>query len=84
MKNFTEDKAFANRAEIAPGSKPAQNHCEKCYEPLVFSLLGREGPFSIGLMTVLECLKAAEGAVPKLPSEWWMTIQQRYRDLKFN
>ena len=36
--------------------------------------------FSIGLSTILSCLAMAEkeGAVPKIPYEWWSLINRRY------
>ena len=36
--------------------------------------------FSIGLKTILSCLAMAEkeGAVPKIPYEWWWLINRRY------
>jgi hypothetical protein len=40
--------------------------------------------FSLGLVTVLECLRLAEqqGHVPELPPEWWTMISNRYEQLR--
>jgi hypothetical protein len=36
--------------------------------------------FSVGLITMLQCLQFAEenGELPKLPQKWWITVINRY------
>ncbi|MGL4208562.1 MAG: hypothetical protein ACRCTY_04165 [Candidatus Adiutrix sp.] len=57
------------------------NDCEKCDDPLLFAMQDKFHQFSIGLFTILNCLKLAEkdGAVPNLPDEWWILLANRYR-----
>lgn len=63
---------------------PKKSHCEVCDEMLVFGLKDRHHTFSLGLTTVLECLRAAEqsGYVPPLSTGWWVSLDQMYH-LKF-
>ena len=55
--------------------------CVNCSETIYFALQDNERTFSIGLQTVLQCLRFAEeqGEVPKLPQEWWHAIIHKYR-----
>ena len=72
--------AFNNRVKLDEGSPLVPNQCERCYEPLIFALRSENQDFSIGLFTILQCLEVAEyeGAVPKLPDDWWISLQNRY------
>ncbi|MBN6058658.1 hypothetical protein [Aggregatibacter actinomycetemcomitans] len=47
-----------------------------CDEPLIFALKDDHHEFSIGLSTILECLKFAqdEGVIPPIPVDWWFDI----------
>ncbi|WP_414041274.1 hypothetical protein ACJU26_04125 [Acidithiobacillus sp. M4-SHS-6] len=49
-------------------------------EEMVFALQDRHHRFSMGLSTVLQCLRMAEqeGGVPHLPSDWWIQVARRY------
>ena len=61
---------FFNRAEIENAESIA---CENCFEDIVFYLKDSNShEFSMGLSTVLECLKFAieHGDLPKLPLSW--------------
>ena len=55
-------------------------NCENCNELLVFAMKDKYHEFSLGLRTVLECLRVAEteGYVPKLPSDWWISVKNHY------
>ena len=49
-------------------------------EEMVFALQDRHHKFSMGLPTILQCLRMAEreGGVPKLPKDWWIQVARRY------
>jgi hypothetical protein len=49
-------------------------------EEMVFALQDQHHKFSIGLSTVLQCLRMAEreGGVPNLPEDWWIQLERRY------
>lgn len=51
-----------------------------CDDPILFQMRDRYHEFSLGLFTILDCLKIAEqkGHVPKLPDEWWLSNKIRY------
>ncbi len=72
-------EAFQNRALLA--GKTTNSSCDNCFENLIFALKDNSHEFSIGLLTILECLKFAEdnGAVPTLPYEWWLSLKSRYQ-----
>ncbi len=79
------DPVFQNRAHHAGAGAQAVPVCvDCCDDTLVFGLQDRYHPFSIGLMTILECLRVAEaeGQVPKLPDAWWNSVRNRYRALE--
>lgn len=68
--NQNENKeVFFNRAEV---KKAEHICCENCFENVIFLLKDKEHEFSMGLSTVLECLKFAieNGDLPKLPLSW--------------
>lgn len=71
---------FQNRAVLQNETPVSENQCEKCYEPLMFALASKKSDFSIGLYTILECLRLAEkqGAVPGLAYDWWYTVMSQY------
>ncbi|WP_161564878.1 hypothetical protein [Pseudomonas aeruginosa] len=52
-----------------------------CHDELIFALQDKHHAFSLGLSTVLQCLKMAEheGVVPELPEGWWSRMANRYR-----
>lgn len=79
---MTENEIYQNRAEVkqnGSGQVEGIDHtlCPACEETMVFAMRDKYHEFSIGLSTVLECLRAAEaeGYVPPLPAEWWFAIQ---------
>lgn len=79
---MTENEIYQNRAEgkrNGNGKMVGTDHtlCQECEEPMVFAMRDKHHEFSIGLSTVLECLRAAEaeGCVPPLPPEWWFALE---------
>ena len=58
-------------------------HCDNCSEEYLFHLKDTVHEFSIGLIDILECLHFAEeqGAVPQLPPEWWIRVENKFPDL---
>lgn len=62
-------KNFENRAALHAGRAASENDCERCGDPLIFAMQDRQHQFSLGLVTVLQCLRVAEreGFVPALP-----------------
>lgn len=80
MENIDHKEIFFNRAEV----EEAENICCKnCFEQVVFLLRDKEHEFSMGMTTVLQCLEFAEneGEIPPLPSDWWIMVKQRFRNL---
>ncbi len=59
-----------------------QNHtdCQECSEDYIFLMKDKNGEFTLGLRTILDCLAIAqkEKAVPEIPSEWWDKVNNRY------
>jgi hypothetical protein len=56
-------------------------NCTKCTETCIFELADKNNRhFSVGLITILQCLQFAEehGELPKLPQKWWITVINRY------
>ncbi len=73
---------LSNRADLsADGDAVTNNACDCCDDPLLFAMRDNYHDFSIGLFTILNCLKLAEreGVVPKLPDEWWIDLHNQYR-----
>lgn len=74
---------FADFQRNGEGQRIVQKpSCDSCNEVLAFAM-EMERPskrFSIGLYTVLECLKIAEveGYLPRLPEEWWTEVAGVY------
>ena len=56
---------------------------DNCSEEYLFHLKDTVHEFSIGLINILECLHFAEeqGAVPQLPPEWWIRVENKFPDL---
>lgn len=56
------------------------NNCDYCNESMLFAMQDNFHKFSIGLFTILQCLKLAEdeGHVPHLPEDWWVQLANRY------
>lgn len=75
MKDKRNKKIFFNRAEIDTAER---QHCEECFEPVVFLLKDKEHEFSLGLSTVLECLAFAvrTGDLPKIPTSWFSVVDE--------
>lgn len=75
---------FETRATLQSGQTVAENNCEHCEDPLIFAMQDKQHQFSLGLITVLQCLRLAEqeGFVPALPPEWWWAVEGRYNSLK--
>jgi hypothetical protein len=83
LKNFGPASygAFNNRAGPPDGEVKAETLLgDCCSDPLVFAMRDRHHDFSIGLLTVLKCLKVAEqeGFVPPLPEDWWPSVKYAY------
>jgi hypothetical protein len=79
-RQFAEE-THANRAALDIGAEEIAKDCtgfECCKEELVFAMRDNYHAFSIGLLTILDCLKMAEqgGYVPKLPEGWWRELRQ--------
>ena len=75
--------AFSNRAGPAGAALNAEvRHEDCCSDPLVFAMRDKHHEFSLGLITVLQCLKIAEeeGFIPPLPFEWWEKINYSYHN----
>ncbi len=86
MSNINHKDFLKNRADLLVNDNAVrENQCDSCDDPLLFAMQDKHHQFSIGLFTVLNCLKLAEdeGAVPKLPDEWWVDLHNQYR-LKFH
>jgi hypothetical protein len=75
---MSEDAVFDNRAEST--GYAAENECEDCDEELLFAMQDNFHQFSLGLRTVLYCLRVAErrGHVPPLPDGWWAQTAMRH------
>lgn len=78
------EAGLANPAEAERASDGAlavtEQNADCCFDPVLFAMKDRHHHFSIGLLTILECLKFAEdeGHVPPLPPQWWIDIDVRY------
>ncbi|OLU25665.1 hypothetical protein BVH03_17650 [Pseudomonas sp. PA15(2017)] len=76
---MNHDEILENRAELS--SEPVQETSGQCCDNhLIFALRDRHHDFSLGISTVLECLRFAEaqGAIPALPEDWWIAVRGRY------
>lgn len=72
---MNHSKILHNRATRTHDA-PKELLCSACDEALVFAMRDKYHSFSLGLLTVLECLNQAEerGDVPALPNAWWSDI----------
>jgi hypothetical protein len=77
-KTMDHDGIIKNRADRDGGVKPSE--CLDCNEELLFAMRDAHHEFSIGLRTILQCLRLAEqeGNVPPLPIQWWNLIASRH------
>ncbi len=74
MNREQHEKILSNRAEV---NRTERIHCENCFEEIIFALKDSRGnEFSLGLSTVLECLKHSERerVIPPIPYDWWLKI----------
>ena len=73
-------KKIENTADLVYNGIEDHTDCEDCTEDYLLLMQDQEHEFYIGLRTVLACLSFAEtnGAVPRLPEEWWRLINNRY------
>ncbi|EPC00571.1 hypothetical protein L861_06435 [Litchfieldella anticariensis FP35 = DSM 16096] len=72
-----------NRARLSsPDTEPKADELAKD-EYMVFALKDQHHQFTLGLETVLQCMKFAEqeGVVPSLPEEWWLQVSSRYQNI---
>ncbi|MDR0770545.1 MAG: hypothetical protein LBE75_05040 [Burkholderiales bacterium] len=79
MKKTVHEKRNVNRARLA-NDVPTEGNGLCCDNHLLFAMKDNYHEFTLGITTVLECLAIAEksGAVPELPSEWWIQIVRHY------
>lgn len=51
-----------------------------CADPLLFAMRDKYHEFTMGLFTVLQCLRLAEkaGHIPPLPMGWWASVEYTY------
>lgn len=56
------------------------SHCENCSNPLLFGMEDKYHKFSLGLLTILDCLRVAEkeGYIPPLSDDWWLSVHKQY------
>lgn len=71
------DEVVQNEAHCTAAEEKT---CEHCDDPLSFAMRDNYHEFSMGLFTVLQCLRLAEteGHVPLLPEDWWVQLAVRY------
>ena len=72
------EKTIPEQAELT--EKVDQINCSNCFEEYLFHLKDSHHDFTIGLIDILRCLKFAEenGAVPELPTDWWLSVDRRF------
>jgi hypothetical protein len=73
---FNHENILKNRAEFANTANKID--CQECFEPLIFAMKDNEHDFTIGLITILQCLEVAENTnvIPKIGCEWWVTTKR--------
>lgn len=78
---MAEDVDKVERARLARREIIDHMDCDDCTEDYVFLLKQGDREFGMGLTTVLSMLAFAEheGAVPSLPTEWWIKVSRRYQ-----
>jgi hypothetical protein len=72
---------FLNRARPSDRELKAKTqHSDCCSDPLLFAMRDNHHQFSMGLFTILQCLRVAEkeGHVPPLPEGWWTSVEYSY------
>ncbi|MGC7559835.1 hypothetical protein [Pasteurella sp. PK-2025] len=74
---MTKENVLQNEAKLVDSAK--NKAYRQCDEVIVFALQDNYHQFSIGISTILECLKFAElrGAIPPLPETWWDETKTR-------
>jgi len=77
MKQEQHEKIFFNRTEVKDAAKC---YCDNCGENMIFAMQDNYHQFTVGIEDILVCLLISEanGAVPKLPKDWWTAIRNRY------
>ena len=77
---MTNDTVEPDLARLAREEIIDHMDCDDCTEDYVFLMRQDDREFGIGLTTLLACLAFAEreGAVPPLPTEWWLKVSRRY------
>ncbi|MEZ6855078.1 XRE family transcriptional regulator [Halodesulfovibrio aestuarii] len=87
---MNHSKILQNKADRTTFSKNDSAHstvaCEGCNEEIIFAMEDNFHQFSIGLRTILQCLKVAEteGHVLPLPAQWWTDISNRHKMFEEN
>lgn len=82
----SQDDPFLSNSAAHPDGvivgEPKYPDC--CDDTLMFGMRDNHHAFSIGLSTILECLRYAEreGEVPRLPEGWWNLLETRYPALQ--
>ncbi|KAE9541341.1 hypothetical protein HT665_04235 [Ursidibacter maritimus] len=71
------NKILSNNAKLFAANN---SQCNQCDETLIFAMQDQYHQFSIGITTILECLKFAESqnAIPKISEDWWDQIRERF------
>ncbi|MGC3412536.1 hypothetical protein ACPTII_32395 [Pseudomonas aeruginosa] len=77
---MNHDDILNNRAELLQ-EQHGDDSGSLCHDELIFALQDKHHVLSLGLSTLLQCLRMAEheGAVPELPEGWWSRMANRYR-----
>ena len=79
------DAILNNNATLQDGETPYTDNreFECCEDEVLFAMRDKHHEFSIGLSTIIQCLKISEkeGYVPKLPYHWWLSLEGRYEVL---
>ncbi|HGM9007365.1 TPA: hypothetical protein ACKQYG_001766 [Pseudomonas aeruginosa] len=77
---MNHDDILNNRAELLQ-EQNGDDSGSLCHDELIFALQDKHHVLSLGLSTVLQCLRMAEheGAVLELPEGWWSRMANRYR-----
>ena len=79
-KEVIVSKAIENRAELVDNIIINHSDCEECTEEYLFLFTDGTTERYVGLRTIIRCLEIAadNGAIPDLPSEWWIKLKNRY------
>lgn len=73
-----------NKAELTGDvyqDKNPEREFNPVEEQLYFVMRDQHHEFTVGLISLLECIKFAEnqGELPKIPEEWWITVRDHYQ-----